>query len=174
MNTDWLEVVAGLSLGVILLIWVHRRGRSEGTRLRLPRDGVECEIVPRRDATPEELKCLATALSRWMTVHGQPSLTTAYGLTDLRRGELPQPLSMALETFLDDTLTRHGHAPPTGSERAFRHQLILDKLGLMATSRAVYLHVRGAEQAAASLRDAIPADLVEDIFIDHQSWNGDR
>ena len=172
MTTDWLEVLAGLSLGALLLLWVHRRGRGDRARLRLPRGGIECEIVPRQDATPDELKTLAEALSRWMTVHGQPSLTTAYGLTDLRRGELPQPLSMALETFLDDTLTQRGHTPPSGSQRAVRHQQILDKLGPMATSRAVYLRVRGAEQAAASLRDAIPADLVEDIFIDRRSWNG--
>jgi hypothetical protein len=172
MNTDWLEVLASLGLGALLLLWVHRRGRGDRSRLRLPGEGVECEVVPRQDATPDELKHLAEALNRWMVVYGAPSLTTAYGLTDLSRGELPQPLSMALEMFLDDNLTQRGHTPPSGSQRAVRHQQILDKLGPMATSRAVYLRVRGPEQAAASLRDAIPADLVEDIFIDHRSWNG--
>jgi hypothetical protein len=171
MNTDWLEVLAGLSLGGLLLIWVHRRGRG-GDTLRLPRGGVECEIVPRRDASPEQLKTLAEALARWMAQHGAPSLTTAYGLTDLRRGELPQPLSLALETFLDDHLTQRGLTPPAGEQRALRHQQILDKLGPMAASRAVYLRVHGAEQAAASLREAIAPELVEDIFIAQRSLYG--
>jgi hypothetical protein len=174
MDTDWLEVLAVLGLGALMLLWVHRRGRIGGrAALRLPREGVECEIVPRQDATSEELKSLAKALARWMANHGSPSLTTAYGLTDLRRGELPQPLSMALETFLDDNLAQRGLTPPHGAQRALRHQQILDKLGPMASSRAVYLRVRGAEEAAASLREAIPADLVEDIFIDRRSWHGD-
>ena len=173
MNTDWLEVLAGLSLGALLLLWVHRRARpARDPGLRLPHEGSECEIVPRHDASSDELKNLAAALERWMSVHAAPSLTTAYGLTDLRRGELPQPLSMALEMFLDDNLAQRGLEPPTGPRRALRHQQILDKLGPMATSRAVYLRVHGAEQAAASLRDAIPADLVDDILIDHRSWNG--
>lgn len=173
MNTEWLEVLIVVSFWALILLGVHLRVRAGRRRkMRLPGGGVECKIVPRQDATSEELKNLAEALDRWMAEHGKPSLTTAYGLSDLRRGELPQPLSIALETFLDDNLMHHGVTPPSGTRRADRHQQILDKLGPMAASRAVYLHVRGAEQAAASLREAIPADLVEDIFIDHRSWNG--
>jgi hypothetical protein len=172
MNMEWLEVLLVVVFWGLVLIGVHLRIRADRRRgLRLPR-GVECKIVPRQNASSEELKTLGEALDRWMAVYGKPSLTTVYGLTDLRRGELPQPLSIALESYLDDNLTQHGVMPPSGERRALRHQEILDKLGPMAASRAVYLRVHGAEQATASLREAIGPNLVEDIFIDQRSLYG--
>jgi len=176
MNTNWLEVLAVLAMGALMLLWVHRRNRADrGPPPRLPRsgvgDGTECEVIPRRAAAPDELKRLAGALGRWIAENAVPSITTAYALADLRAGELPQPLSVALELYLDDSLTRRGLAPPTGVERVERHQQILERLGQMAMSRAVFLRIPDAQQAGASLRAAIPAELVEDIFVNHRSWD---
>src|SRR5947209_18397470 len=110
MITEWLEVLAVLAMGALMLLWVHRRSRGLGgpeVSLR-PGKGIECEVIPRRDATPQELKMLAEALGRWMPANAVPSTTTPYALADLREGELPQPLSVALELYLDDSLAQRG------------------------------------------------------------------
>jgi hypothetical protein len=172
MNTEWLEVAAILALGAVLLLWVYpwnrRRPRLE---LRPSRaSGAECEIIPRRDATPQQLKQLAGVLDRWIPANATPSMTTNYALADLHEGELPQPLSVALEHYLDDALAQRGLEPPARSERAERRRQILEKLGRLATTRTILLRVPDARQAAASLREAIPADLVDDILIDRRSW----
>jgi len=167
-------VLATLGLGLLMLFWVHRRSRSSGgldLRRRRRPYGVECEVIPRRDASSDELKKLAEVLERWIVDNAAPSMTTAYALADLRQGELPRPLSVALEYYLDDSLVQRGHAPPAGPQRLERHHQVVEKLGTMGTSRAVFVRVADAEQASASLRSAIPADLVADILIDHRSWD---
>jgi hypothetical protein len=176
MNTDWLEVLVILALGAVMLLWVHHWNRRRPRTELWPRRsaaGVECEVIPSRDATPPQLKRLGDALDRWIAAHAVPSLTTAYALADLREGELPQPLSVALERYLDDTLTRRGLTPPSGAERAQRRRQILEKLGQIAASRTVLVRVHDARQAAESLRQSIPPDLVDDILIDRRSW-GER
>jgi hypothetical protein len=67
---------------------------------------VQGQIVPRSDATPDQLKALATALERWFAaclVELRSAEAEVDGwmdeaaLADLRAGELPQP---ALLRFL--------------------------------------------------------------------------
>jgi hypothetical protein len=171
---DWLQVLAVLAMGGLLLLWTHPWSRSRTRRALGPRlrgKSLECEIIPRPDATPEQLKALADALDNWIGNHAVPSVTTAYALADLRAGELPQPLSVAFEHYLDDHLVECGGESPSGPARAQRHRAILEKLGPMATGRTVFVHVRDVQEAAESLRQAIPAELVEDILIDHRSWD---
>jgi hypothetical protein len=173
MLPDWLQVVIVLALAGVLLLWTHpwaRRRPRRAPGLRPPGNGVECEVIPRRDANPGQLKALADALDRWIADHAVPSVTTSYALADLRAGELPQPLSVAFERYLDDHLAERGGTPPSGTERGVRHRAILDKLGSMARGRTVFVHVRDAREAAETLRRCVPAELVEDILIDHRSW----
>jgi hypothetical protein len=174
MNTDWLEVAAIVSFGAVMLLWAHRWNRNPRAWdlvLRRRRAALECEVIPRRDATTQELKALASALDRWISESAQPFLTTAYAVADLHGGELPQPLSVAFESYLDDQLVRRGRDPPSGQERSRRHQEIVQRLGPIAASRTVLVHVRDAKQAIASLRKTVPPELVEDILIDRRSWN---
>jgi hypothetical protein len=157
-----------------MLFWVHRRSRApRGPNLGLRQSDrqIDCEVIPRSDASPQELKRLAQVLGGWIERNAMPSVTTAYALADLRQGELPQPLSVALELYLDDSLSQRGLAPPTGPQRALRHHQVLEKLGKMAMSRSVFLHVAEGREAGISLREAIPPDLVQDILIDRRSWD---
>ena len=43
--------------------------------------------------------------------------------------------------------------------------------GLVHISELSHKYVQDARQAANSLREAVPADLVDDILIDRRSWN---
>jgi hypothetical protein len=174
MNTSWLEVLVIVALGVVMLLWAHQRQRVRRLPdlwLRRSANSLECEVIPRRDATPAEFKRLAEALERWIGRHAVVSMTTAYALADLHEGELPQPLSVALEHYLDDNLVQRGQTPPSGAARAERHRQILQTLGEMATRRTVYVRVQDARQAADSLRQSVPAELVEDILINNRSWD---
>src|SRR4051794_6161329 len=67
-KTEWVEVLVISALGALLLLWAYEGGRPRprlrtlGARLPLPLD---CAVVPRQDATTEELKRLGHVLEDW-------------------------------------------------------------------------------------------------------------
>jgi hypothetical protein len=81
------------------------------------------------------------------------------GLVSLLSGEPPNPLAL-------EVAAHHKDVP---LER------IRQDLGLLASDRSVRFTVKDGphcsrDKVIESLREAIPAELVEDIFIDDVSW----
>ena len=107
---------------------------------------IRCTVIPRPDATPRQLQALGAALHRWYRQeyreHGMALYTNEEATRALLDGLWP---------------------PPDSPKRKTAHRA------------TVPLEVRGGrsynrEATIASLRKAIPAGLVEDVFIDGRSW----
>src|SRR5262245_34158546 len=105
---------------------------------------VDCELILQLSATPEQLTALGAALWRWCTRvsggTGMYQFLDNQGLADLIAGRLPES---------NQTLT-------------------------YADTRGVHFLVRDESQdrqaAIVSLRQAIPANGVEDILVEGTSW----
>jgi hypothetical protein len=130
---------------------------------------VPAEIWPRRDATSDDLKALGRALADWSAGELAPGgllrLIDNIVLTELVGGDDPAEVVFAVCYGEDDgdvlTITRR--APPHSDPAAAARLL------------AIACSFRGAgysrRRAVESLRDAIPAALVQDVVIDGRSWN---
>ena len=107
---------------------------------------IACEVLLRRDASPSQLRELGAALRRWYVrearEHGIALYTNQDGINALRAGQLPQPVC--------------------GRRGGRRLAVPFDVRDGKSYSR---------EATIESLRKDIPADLVEDILIDGQSWD---
>ena len=107
---------------------------------------IVCKVLPRRDATPRELQELGSALRRW------------YARESREHG-------IALYTNLEDiNALRQGRLPSAGSQR-----------GRAKQRRAIVLAVRAGrwyslEATRKSFEQDIPAELVQDVLIDGESW----
>ncbi len=129
---------------------------------------IPCEIVPRCDATPEQLKALGEALAAWSeeqfatdsALRTIDNLVVAQflGTDDL----LEMVFAVVYAESADDglTITRRGR----GATQAAAPEPLI-----------VFCSFRGANydrgRVIAGLRAAIPAELVQDIVIDGRSWN---
>jgi hypothetical protein len=130
---------------------------------------VAAEVVPRHDATSDDLKALGRALADWsegeLVPGGLLRFIDNIVLTELLGGDDPSELVFAVVFGEDDgdvlTITRR--APPHADPAAAARLLV------------VACSFRGAgysrRRAVESLRDAVPAALVEDVIIDGRSWN---
>jgi hypothetical protein len=105
-----------------------------------------CKVLPRRGATPRELRELGSALRRW------------YARESREHG-------IALYSNLEDiNALRQGHLPSAGVAR-----------GRAKQRRAILLAVRSGkwyslEATRKSFEQDIPARLVQDVLIDGASW----
>jgi hypothetical protein len=115
---------------------------------------IRCEVIPKRDATPAQLRALGTALDRWchqeIKDEGGSRRVDRQAVDDLLAGQLPQPL--AVESLMG----------PDGPDPE-------------ADRRAVPLVVRGGpaydrKATILGLRREIPAELVEDVLVAGKSW----
>jgi hypothetical protein len=122
-----------------------------------------CELRPRHDVTPDELKRLGTALQEWGSREsGNEGVLFSIDpnhLDSLLAGEPPNPLAVQVATH-------HEEVP---LER------IRQDLGPLASDRSVRFAVKDEPHCTRarvieSLRQAIPPELVEDILIDEVSW----
>ncbi len=129
---------------------------------------VPAEVLPRRQATSADLKALGLALADWSTEELAPggllrSIDNIV-LTELVGGDDPSEVVFAVLYGEDDddclTITRlTRHAEPAAAA-----QLLIVACSFRGS---VYSRRRAVE----SLRDAVPAALVEDVIIDGRSWN---
>jgi len=130
---------------------------------------VACDVVPRRDASSDDLRALGLALADWseaeLRAGGLLRSIDNIVLVELLGGDDPSEIVFAVLHGQDDndclTITRRApvHADP--AEAAL--QLVV----ACAFCGPTY----SRQRAVQSLRDAIPAHLVEDIVIDGRSWN---
>ena len=121
---------------------------------------VMCELRPRHDATPEHLKALGKALEEWvrreLSDEGILFSIDPSGLASLLLGEPPNPLGVQV--------MQH-------NEGVSWEQIRRD-LGPVVNDRSLRFTIKDEPRAKVieSLRQAIPADLVEDILVDDVSW----
>ncbi len=124
---------------------------------------IQCELIPRHDATTDELKSLGTAMKEWASRElGNEGVLFSIDPADLSSllcGEPPNPLAL-------DVAKHHKDVP---LER------IRQDLGPLASNRSLRFTVKDEpdctrDKVIESLRQAIPAELVEDILIDDVSW----
>ncbi|HKI30979.1 MAG TPA: hypothetical protein VKA46_03880 [Gemmataceae bacterium] len=133
------------------------------------RPDVPGEIVPRPDATSDDLKVLGLALSDWSKVELRPggllrSIDNIV-LTELLGGDDPAAVVFAVIYGEDDgdCLTILRRTPPHSDPADAARQLVV----ACSFRGSVYSRRRAVE----SLRDAVPAGLVEDVLIDGRSWD---
>jgi hypothetical protein len=128
------------------------------------------EVLPRHDATSDELRVLGVALIDWSRDELRPggllrSIDNIV-LTELLGGDDPSEVVFAIVYAEDDddclTIMRRTPAAHSDPAEAAR-QLIVACL----FHGSVYNRHRVVE----SLRDAVPAGLVEDVVIDGRSWD---
>jgi hypothetical protein len=194
---EWLEALLLLGLGGLLLLWTWQWSGAPRRRPLLARERFligNGEIIPRRDASMEQLKRLGDALSRWWqcewagTGRGLHWIDTG-AIDDLLSGELPQPFVLRLLTEVNQRSPSTGGAEAVASAPRMTSRELRDAL---QRARQVYPHLSQLIPQAdartvqfglgpkskldrarllASLRRAVPADLVEDVLIEGQSWN---
>jgi|SRR5208283_5217815 len=113
---------------------------------------IHCEILPRPDASPEQLQALGQAIQRWYHQEVKDEGTTRridnQALEDLLAGQMPQPVSF-------EALTASTEA------QAKKHAVPIMVRGGPAYDRQAIIR---------SLRRAIPSELVEDVLVAGRSW----
>jgi len=122
---------------------------------------VICQVIPKKDLSSGELRSLAESLRQWCQSESASRRDVMIqvegrGLADLERGEYPRPLAQRIADG--------GAIDPD--------QAALE-LGEAATSRNIELRIAcdDRDALAASLRDGIPASLVEDVLVGDASWS---
>jgi hypothetical protein len=127
------------------------------------------EVVPRRDATSDQLKALGQALAEWSDGELRPDgllqSIDNFVLAELLGGDDPTEYVFAVlrGEDTDDPVTitcrPSPHSDPAEAARCLVIACCFRGPG----------YNRG--RAVDSLRAAVPADLVEDVLIDGRSWN---
>jgi hypothetical protein len=158
----------------------NQRGAAGRFQKGTPMDQqvITCEVFPRTDSTPDDLKALGDALARWhdqsMDEDGYIGVVFFYdaqGMKDLRKGEFPQPRGLQSVSLMRKASKLLGMKKPDVSMREATEAL--------GSKRTIFMHAERSEdynreELVNSLRTAIPAHLVSDIQIDGQSWNEEQ
>lgn len=142
---------------------------------------IECEIIPRPDATPEQYRQLGGALAQWSRREsgddGILHFLSRFVLADLTNGKPPSTFLSQYENMLDESRQLYTNPKPlTYEEQLQRSSKLRDDLGEeRALRRIVYFQVLGGAYANRkmvidSLRQDIPPELVFDVMVDHRSW----
>jgi hypothetical protein len=144
---------------------------------------IDCEVIPRPGATPDELKELGSALLRWYVQEcggdGVAHSVDTEALIELLNGRppaprVPRPLPAYVPSGTGDTAEGgglNGYEVPVPTVEQLRAAL--------AEARGPAARLRLREEnydrarAAACLRQHLPAGLVGDVRIDGRSWNYD-
>src|SRR5262249_36776036 len=129
---------------------------------------VPCWVIPRRDGNRPQRQALGDALGRWSNRESGPTGLLHHmdnlALLDLLAEESPQALVLQM-------LGKATEADPWGEKVKTPQGADSD----VPEERTIFFAVRGGPsfdrcRVIASLRQDIPAELVEDILIDGQSW----
>ena len=189
---DTVEVVVIAAFGAVMLLWAYEWGRDRvrSARSEMPFP-LDCAIIPRRDATPGELKELGAALGAWWRAECSAAGSAAERLdedsvNDLLAGELPHPFGLRLLGWLREPGVRSGAR--AGASRLTAQDVAevlrraqdaypsVARLIPRPDLRAVFIGLSDRRRPAvgrllAGLRQHLPAELVEDVLIDGHSWD---
>jgi len=116
---------------------------------------IRCEIIPREDATPDQLRQLASAILRWYNqeVRGEGATRRIdqHGLTSLQAGKLPDALALGAVA-----------GPDEPDPELDRHAVAIVVRGGPAYDRKAVI---------ASFRRDLSPELVQDVLVAGRSWN---
>jgi hypothetical protein len=144
---------------------------------------IDCEVIPRPGATPDELKSLGSAVLRWYVREcrgeGIAHSVDTEALIELLNGRLPaarvpKPSPAYVSSGAPETEV-HAGSGLNGYE--LRRPNVEQLREALATARrpAALLCVRERNydraRIIASLRESIPAELVADVRVDGRSWD---
>ena len=120
---------------------------------------IVCELRPLRGATTDQLKRLGIAVKAWADRELGKGILVSIdpeSLASLLMGEPPKPLGLRVKQHHEDA----------------SWERIREDLGAALSERSLRFTVKDEPRGAIieSLRQAIPAELVEDILIDDASW----
>jgi hypothetical protein len=141
---------------------------------------LDCEVIPRRDATPEQLRALGGALADWARLassdEGILHFISRFGLADLTNGNRPPPFLEQYQEMLNEGRILSGDAISLGAEQQLEERRRLkDVLGDDSRRQTLFFQVRCTyaerRQVANTLRDNIPAQLVDDVLVGDRSWD---
>jgi hypothetical protein len=142
---------------------------------------IRCELIPRVDASPEQLRTLGKALAGWCEREsgddGILHFISRHALADLAVGERPCPFIDQVEELLQEEEALIGRARTlTPDEETQRRRKLRDELGDDCMRRTLLIQVRGAayshrQRTIDSFRRSIPPELVEDILINDRTWD---
>jgi hypothetical protein len=129
---------------------------------------IPAEIVPRREATSDDLKLLGLALATWSEEELRPGGVLRFidniVLTELIGGD--DPSEVVFSIFYGETdeecLTIVRRTPPHADPAEAARRLIV----------ACSFHGSGydRQRTVESLRGRLPANLIEDVLIEGRSW----
>jgi hypothetical protein len=192
------EALLILAVGLLMLAWTCQWSRAAHPRSLVTTERLlagDCEIIPRQDANPEQLKRLGRVLAQWWQDEGKDRARGTQwidqsAVNDLLAGELPQPFALRLLAEVNS------HAEATGDrkkattsaaristrelyealERARQVYPQLRRLIPQPDSRTVRVNLglrSGTERDRLidTLRLALPAELVEDVLLNGKSWD---
>ncbi len=140
---------------------------------------IDCEVIPRAGATPDELKALGSALLRWYVREcrrdGIAHSVDTEALIEMLNGRppaarVPRPsLAVLTAAAVGADAGLNGYEMKAPDVEQLRQALAL------ARRPAALLRVRDARydraRTAANLREHVPAGLVEEVRIDGRSWD---
>ena len=122
---------------------------------------VVCQVMPKEGLSADQLRALAESLRQWCQSESARRRDVMIqvegrGLGDLDRGEYPRPLA---ERIADGA--------------AVDPDQVALELGEQASSRNIELRIAcdDRDELAASLREGVPASLVEDVLVGETSWS---
>lgn len=160
---------------------------------------IQAFVIPRQDASPEELKQLAQAIDDWITEEQEanvPAFSDPLPVDDLHSGELPLPLALRetvgpvkiprellelieskdgdLSLITEEELEEIGVAVQPIQPGAL--QAARDRLGPASSLRGVRLGYapappNGLDRLEEMAKRHFPEEVIQDILIDGVSWN---
>ncbi len=143
---------------------------------------IECEVIPRARASADDLKALGTALLRWYVRErdrdGVAHSLDTEALVDLLNGRLPParlkraPSSSPVpREVVPSPVHLGGYEMRLPDVRRLQAALaaVAEPVAILRVRRWNYERRR----VLASLRDYIPAELVQDVRVEGKSWKVD-
>jgi hypothetical protein len=140
---------------------------------------LDCEIVPRHDATPAQLRDLGLILAGWA---GRESADTGIlhfisrnALADLSNGNRPPTFLEQYQEMLNETRALSGNLTALDPEaQALDRAKLKEMLGDHGPLHRLFFQVRGSYatrgRILSNLRENIPAEMVEDVLVADRSW----
>lgn len=141
---------------------------------------LDSEVIPRTDATSEQLRALGAALGEWAgrecSDAGILHFISRNALANLVNGNPPPPYLEQYQEMRNEnrTLTGDKTSLDPAVQRQERQRL-KEMMGDEALRRTVFFQVRGTyatrARLFANLRQNLPAELVDDVLISERSWD---
>lgn len=151
-------------------------------------ESFDVDLFPRLDLDPEQYRRLGEALAGWLAARPAGEVSgNLSGLDALLAGAPPDPSSIRRLDMIEQERAAYNLPPLTGAERKAQlaeflrlpeaepctpaERALVETLRRLSFARAISWRMHGRKaEAGASLRAAIPAQLVQTVRIDGEDW----